>query len=564
MGSRTTGDRRRVATIVCAEAGDMRFADMLVAMPVAMTGALAAKDDECWDGGFSRGLCCSGALGPKGNARCWSPPSFTAQRCCRSATSRVSTSVPVRLPGAGQASAAAEPASLVQGALPDMASLAPKKGAATTSLPSGVVVPSATMPPNVTDAAPGWWNMLTVAALPEVRRRLSRIGLDYPHFFVETLSRARSVALCARGATVTVIGGKDTRRHQLCERYTLGDGLCVLEVAGRRSTAALVRSSCNPPLWLCPTQAPVALLLIPKAASTSLANWGGRLDGLQGRWFALRDAVGRDLRAMPFAAGVAVGGATVRGGHLRRTLARRFANESSAMIDALVERALGPRSQAIAAPFRRRSAVFSELRERSGALDLVMPASDCPSCCSHPSLWRTKVVVARHPLARLVSFFRMAWVSNPRRKNSSLWSGFPVWLGHASGLFFDRAIARSWGPEDTYHTRPVTSFLAEAGVDMANVFSLRLERLGTDFRKLKDALCSKHGYCSQLPPLRQRRLEGSARATSGLRQRPRRRWRDAGPSLRELWAVDFVREAMLAGYEADFLAMGYRRDGADL
>merc|ERR1712107_353965 len=107
---------------------------------------------------------------------------------------------------------------------------------------------------------------------------------------------------------------------------TLGDGLCMLEVQGEKNVATLVRSTCNPPMWMCPLTAPLALLRVPKAASTSLANWVGRLEALHGRWAALRAAY-------------ITGGDSAVG----ELISGRFASRSKAEVKALIERAAGPR-----------------------------------------------------------------------------------------------------------------------------------------------------------------------------------------------------------------------------
>ncbi|CAK0789446.1 unnamed protein product [Prorocentrum cordatum] len=459
--------------------------------PAAGARATADAAAGCWSAGFTRGLCCSGVFGPQGNSACFSFPDFTFLRCC----------------GATLSGGVAEVAA-----------------AATIWVPGGRSTGGRV-------AAAGAW---------AAGRRAGRAGR--PERGLPALlhrgpdpRRMRRVLLCAEGDA----GGE-------CESYTLGDGLCALEVAGPRGSAALVRSPCNPPSWLCPLAAPVALLLLPKAASTALANWAARLDRLPGRWSALRAAAAADL------ASAGTGRAT------ERLLARRFANRSRAEVLSLVDRFWGRLGSGIAPHLRRRTLVFSQLRERRGAVDAVPPAGDCPACCE-PARWRTRVAVVRHPLARLVSYFGMAWAGNPLRGNFSSWGSFAPWVRHASGHEAAPEAGRVWESSDDYHTRPLSSWLAELGSAAAGVTFLRLELLEADLAALSRALCALHGFCRPLPPLTRRRLEGAGAA--------RGRGAPASvrglPPLAALWADPAVSSAVLAGYGADFDLLGYDRGGGD-
>lgn len=337
------------------------------------------------------------------------------------------------------------------------------------------------------------------------------------------------------------------REASACEPYSFGDGFCVLEVAGPRRSATLVRSSCPAPLWLCPLGAPLALALLPKAGSTTMANWAGRLGRLQGRWAALRAA--------------AAGGGDGAAGELAEArLSNRSlpagARATPALLEALRERMLGPRSGKLEVALRRSTAVFSELRERSGAMDIVVPAVDCPTCCE-PRAWRTKVVVVRHPLARLVSYFGMAWAGNQRRGNFSSWRRLRPWLLHVAGAAPSAEVASSFGPEDEFHTLSLASFLAGHGSKPEDAIALRLESLEEDLRSLERELCRRHGHCRPLPLPSKRRLEATRPETPVARGRQ-------GPALVQLWADVAVRDAILAAYAGDFEALGYDPEGRDL
>ena len=320
------------------------------------------------------------------------------------------------------------------------------------------------------------------------------VSLDYLHLYMEDLAWARNVSLCAAadaGGVADASGAGDEPGRR-CELYTLGDGLCIVEVQGPRQEAAVVRSACAPPLYLCPLGAPLAFLLLPKAASTSLTNWAGRIDGLHGRWAALRAAAGR-------------GGDPA----VAELVRARFANTSLSRdaVLRLTQRATGARDQ-VGTP--RRTLVFGDIREGTGALDVVPPASDCAPCCL-PGPWRTKVVVGRHPLLRLVSYFRMAWAEKRYRGNFSSWARFPAWLQHVAGVQASEEVASVELPEDEYHTRPLSRWLEVLSLDPSEVVVLRMERLDADFEALGATLCREHSLCRPLPPLRRQRLEGGDR-----------------------------------------------------
>eukprot|EP00931_Biecheleriopsis_adriatica_P068517 TRINITY_DN42461_c0_g1_i1.p1 TRINITY_DN42461_c0_g1~~TRINITY_DN42461_c0_g1_i1.p1 ORF type:complete len:186 (+),score=32.39 TRINITY_DN42461_c0_g1_i1:2-559(+) len=184
---------------------------------------------------------------------------------------------------------------------------------------------------------------------------------------------------------------------------------------------------------------------------------------------------------------------------------------------------------------------------------MIPPATDCPACCRPGGTWRTKVVIARHPLARLVSYFKMAWLGNRRKGNFSSWVRFPAWLNHVAGLSQLPEVTAAFGEEDEYHTRPVASWLADFGdsTPASQIFSLRLEHLEADMLALQAQLCGYHGYCERLPPLHRRKLEG-----------------ERGPSscgrLQGLWADAGVRRTVLAGYETDFDILGYDKYSDDV
>lgn len=463
---------------------------------------------DCWGpSGYTHGLCCSDIFGHSGAPECWAPPEFTFERCCH-----------IAAPGASD------------------------------ELPKDVDKKA------LLALAPPTWPTVK-ASLPEVQTWLWEFGYDYLHFHMEKRN-VREVKLCT-----PIIFGTDIRQ---CETYTLGDGVCILEVAGPRDEAALVRSSCNPPLFLCPLAAPVALLLLPKAASTALSNWAGRLDRLLGRWSAVHAAATRGGDA-----------------EVTRVLKARFAKNSSRKIaKQLAARARGARSDDILPQERRRTAVFTDLREVTGAVDVILPAMDCPTCC-HPASWRTRVVVARHPLARLVSYFGMAWVGNARHGNFSSWTRLTTWLMHVTAVEPCPRIADVWFPEDEYHTQPLIHWLENSrgpyGVKSlgipSGIVGLRIERLNRDVHKLQGVLCARHGFCGRLPPVPRRRLEGARIRRSDIGnagggfsgsppdvfgapekasptvQRQAAPRRSAGPPpLRDLWADEKLRAAIVKVY----------------
>merc|ERR1712232_652310 len=146
------------------------------------------------------------------------------------------------------------------------------------------------------------------------------------------------------------------------------------------------------------------------------------------------------------------------------------------------------------------------------------------------------VVVGRQPLGRLVSYFGMAWVGDPRRGNISSWSKLSVWLLHVTGAELSDEIGTLWLPEDEYHTRPLSQWLDQQRIHPSDVIPIKLERMAKDIAKLRRILCVRHAFCGRLPPLPRRRLEGHLRShdkTAGQ-----------APPLRKLWSDDKVRVAL--------------------
>eukprot|EP00927_Polykrikos_kofoidii_P066262 TRINITY_DN61895_c0_g1_i1.p1 TRINITY_DN61895_c0_g1~~TRINITY_DN61895_c0_g1_i1.p1 ORF type:complete len:571 (+),score=71.06 TRINITY_DN61895_c0_g1_i1:190-1902(+) len=555
-------------------------------------------DGSCWTGGYSFGLCCSSVFGSVGKASCWMPPKFTFDTCC------------VVARGDNQEFRVGLHDDVI---VVDLAAarVGPRRRLAWPLLSNG---------------------------MKTVSERLAEVSFDYMYYKLEDPRRMRRVWMCpltlsshehmvhspAVQSVITNLSnrvGLDNFGRQ-CEAYSYGDGLCVLEVASsssgvnsgrdtdsdhssgsgsaqrkrrRRRSATLVRSTCPAPLWVCPLRAPMAFLLLPKAASTSLANWIGRLDGLHGRWAALRTAYNE-------------GGDDA----VAQLLKERFANRSFRSESAAFgERARGARSERLATTERRSTVVFSELREGSGAEDIVPPAADCPACCN-PGQWRTRVVVGRHPLARLVSYFGMAWVGNKRRGNFSSWRLFPVWVRHvaahvvkneASGfpggasagvtrvraaaavaahkgrvdvVEDSPAVATIFDQTDDFHTQSLAAMLIDHGVGFDDIQVLRLENLEVDFLQLQRALRERHDFRKHLPPLRRQRLEGDG-GSDGAIAKPRGDQRRPvasrhGPisasaahrQLATLWKHMGVRAAVLHAYAAEFAVLGYDVEGGDL
>ncbi|CAE8612722.1 unnamed protein product [Polarella glacialis] len=60
----------------------------------------------------------------------------------------------------------------------------------------------------------------------------------------------------------------------------------------------------------------------------------------------------------------------------------------------------------------------------------ILPQHLCPTCCQHGAA-RLKLLVARNPFERLVSYFRLKWLGSPTKVHNR-WEDFPVFVQYVA------------------------------------------------------------------------------------------------------------------------------------
>lgn len=449
-------------------------------------------------------------------------------------------------------------------------------------------------------------------------------------FLPAHLLSAETHSLALRGtARYTAIGSSVVQQWdslcqgEACEIYTLGTGHCVFraqnivaldapreigqgdhgetsevlqsyncrvkdaEERGRRQSG---QSPVPVQLFHCPKAVPIALLLIPKCGTTSGVNWAMSMEGERARASIARatrrlfregkhgfmDWLGEELHVAFAANGLSFEGPG--------------ANVTASLADKLFERSLYRVS-------------FGDEGSGDGKYvqHYVPPAHLCPMCCMYGH-GRQRVVLARNPYLRLVSYYRFRWlnagdVSQPRTR----WVDFGAWLGSLLGFRAGRAGSFAndlgWAPQwldgglcsselddeallcrealllglddsDVFHLRPLGDMAADRRMlgglgSFEGVHVVHLETLDADVVALDARLCEDFAYCEPLPPFPRRVLpSGDVLPERSQRERceldvASLQWQNCtAPPWQELWTPHLVTMVQNA-YREDFELLGY-------
>jgi len=308
-----------------------------------------------------------------------------------------------------------------------------------------------------------------------------------------------------------------------------------------------VGSNCRPFLH-CPLWAPLSIAVIDRAASMSVLLWVASLDGRPRREIAARK-----------------GGS----GNYRPTLHRIWDSASEAFYrnhsDGLmrwIRREFGAMGVPAAAWKQIGKHMAAGLHHRGDrGWRVHMPRYLCSTCCSIGK-GRMKVIFVRSPFSRLVSYFRMNWLGNPR-KGDYTWDHF----GHFAEMTLrawelgvklpdldpeseNGRLLANFTPEDRYHTKAMSEWLKdpmlkENPLPLKSFRVLHVEHMPQEYAEMVEALCTDFGFCEDFEPF--------PRVNSFQRGVPRDIWAS-------LWSDPKTLTAVQTRYKTDFDWFGYSRD----
>ncbi|CAL1165040.1 unnamed protein product, partial [Cladocopium goreaui] len=434
------------------------------------------------------------------------------------------------------------------------------------------------------------------------------------------------------------------------EEYSVGDGYCLMRTSNQQRLEQmglvdeeelrrlakgppvwLVSSNCrvrslgpvNPQLWRdrqnrtpsmhgwpvkvqlfhCPKRVPVAFLTVPKCGTTSTINWVLQMEGQE----QLR-SLERSGKAFLHHQGPGQLADLVKG-----------ELESAASQGTIPNEKLMDKDFASLVMFRALHRYKPGLESYDATVtverEFLPPANLCPLCCIHG--WqRQRVVLARNPFVRLMSYFRFVWLNNPNWGDHKWtgWAGFSDYYQFVlqmrdskPGLF---ANGLDWVPEsvnkckqendgklegtalhpwickttyytlsayDIFHLRPVSDMVSDerflAGpAAMEDILVLHLETLKEDILQLEEALCSRFGFCEKLPPfpsvlpgknIRDSAVEGAVKEKCGFKEKTLTWHNCTAPEWLQLWDPR-VTSMVVRHYRQDFRWLGYSTDPANL
>eukprot|EP00434_Breviolum_minutum_P008044 symbB.v1.2.007092.t1/scaffold431.1/size205911/5 len=356
-------------------------------------------------------------------------------------------------------------------------------------------------------------------------------------------------------------------------------------------------------LFHCPKHVPVAFLTVPKCGTTSTINWVLQMEGES----QLRSLY-RSGKAFLQEQGPSEFAQIVKAELEYAALEGKIPNEkleSKDFASSLMFRALHRYKPGL----ETYDATVTVERE------FLPPAHLCPLCCIHG--WqRQRVVLARNPFVRLMSYFRFAWLNRPDwpLHKWTRWEGFSEFYRFVlnlrdskPGLF---ANGLEWSKEsitkcqqaddksvpgtalhpwvckttyytlssyDIFHIRPLSDmvsderFLAGPAV-MEDIFVLHLETLKDDIAGLEERLCTRFGFCEKLPSfpsvlpgknIRDSAVEGSVKERCGFKEATLTWHNCSAPAWLELWDARLT-SMVVRHYHADFRWLGYTTDPATL
>ncbi|CAK9032837.1 unnamed protein product [Durusdinium trenchii] len=330
-----------------------------------------------------------------------------------------------------------------------------------------------------------------------------------------------------------------------CESYSLGSGFCTswMALPWKTTLKAPIGTpsweSCTaqgfyarqgevfqhpPPLLNCPLAVPLAILSVPKSASSTFLVWLATLEGRSEANLLAALAARRCLehtqdpqRAKSCFA---------------KALYHRYANYSSRLPGLNLEAFGCHRSDVNAlADYGLR---FQQ-DMRTGWL--VVPPFMCQQCCTQ-GYGRLLVVLGRNPYMRLASYFQRR--TGPKVPGSKAvdWSKFKGWVRLLHNITTNtnsfqtlRGVPHLIGSDDLLHLRSAKEMLDDArilpGRSQRDFTVVHQETLEADLKALERQLCRRFGSCSALPPLPKQK-ERSERSSCGTPGRPRKccnKWR---------------------------------------
>jgi len=307
--------------------------------------------------------------------------------------------------------------------------------------------------------------------------------------------------------------------REATDLYSKGS-LCLLELADKEQAAApdhasMERSALTSSRWFaagsncrpflhCPLWAPLAAAVMDRAASMSLLHWLAALDGRPRRTKpSSADRSGRQVFEVSARDRLTLW-------EQWESLATAYANGG---VPGLVRDWLSPEFRAVGLNARqsRNASTWSLLGSHHIGVRgrrIHLPSHLCFTCCSQ-GIDRLRVVFVRNPFARLVSFFRMAWLGNPL-KPLNRWEDFPAFARRASAG--RRQIAGSvatlsqqgFSDEDWLHTRSMSDWLQDGqsmnGSVQSTIFNVvHVEHLQDEIQELERLLCTDFAFCAPLP-----------------------------------------------------------------
>eukprot|EP00928_Gymnodinium_smaydae_P070808 TRINITY_DN54576_c0_g1_i1.p1 TRINITY_DN54576_c0_g1~~TRINITY_DN54576_c0_g1_i1.p1 ORF type:complete len:456 (+),score=30.57 TRINITY_DN54576_c0_g1_i1:55-1368(+) len=336
----------------------------------------------------------------------------------------------------------------------------------------------------------------------------------------------------------------------------------------------------------CPATIPIALVLIPKCASTSLLNWLATLDGTSEQWEDLANSFHARVHGN-------CDNATSAGAC---SMAFDQTWKRSWELIQWVSGGLAPRgTKANLDTIEGQAEIQYYYGQRFHAGLLPYP-QNCIPCCSDMDTngaiiveSRLRVVAVRNPFSRLMAYFQRAWLRNEEKAFSTM-AGFLYWV-EALQILHKRDVWDPLGPhmreglgaevevrgrtvafslEDLYHTRPVASVLLgrfpeQLAHDLnilqscspegcwlqRDVFTVHTESVSYDLALLGLRLCLMYDvFCEgPLPPL------------AHLNERAR----EHREVVDEFWISAAGRDAaqrIISVYAADFILGSYGDDPA--
>ncbi|CAJ1375323.1 unnamed protein product [Effrenium voratum] len=344
-----------------------------------------------------------------------------------------------------------------------------------------------------------------------------------------------------------------------CDDYSAGSGYCPVYPAENvdvrlqngstqmvlaRSDHCMALGGNGSHMFLCPPRAPIAIIMNPKAGSTSAAMWLQLLTSLRRPRALVRHFRNNLAKGELGISEHWLFGAEGIGGRKRLRRKQRAALQQRMLFEVLID--------------------GSTMRVAEYASKILLPPGWCIPCCAHAS-GRLPVVLVRNPFRRVQSWFRHKWLANKGKEPYATWAGFLPFLRymweHRSDAndpngFWKRVLKRPFNMLDVAHTMSFRDILedprwpqeAAARLRARRIFPLRLEVMSSDFAELRRILCQRLGFCKGLPAIPHVVPRGFR---AYLAAKP--------PSMQELWSSEAL-EIMWRMFDSDFSELGYSRD----